>query len=171
MGAGRQLDNGPCGACRRSPFKGAAGREGHIIFSLFLLLSALSLTLPLGRDMAADQFGKSCGRFGKGFFPPATFSLSSLCVVINWRGHIQDEKQVSQEKCESLYAFSWYQHQLTPHPSCPLSFLRTFSTSVSFPFLHCLSGSAALLPLYPFPFSCCSLFTLGLPECVFVSVC
>lgn len=37
-------------------------------------------------------------------------------LTLRWskleRGHIRDEKQVSQEKCESLYAFSWYQHQV-----------------------------------------------------------
>lgn len=40
----------------------------------------------------------------------------TLCCYRLERGHILDEKQVSQEKCESLYAFSWYQHQLPLSP-------------------------------------------------------
>lgn len=156
----------------------------YYLFSLsplLLLRLGLSFCLSVGK-MAAAQIGKSCGRFGKRLFPPLTFSLLSLCVVINWRGHIQDEKQVSQEKCESLYAFSWYQHQLPRSPLLPPLFsLCLLSTSAAFPSLHCLSGSVALLSLFPCflraapslqaALSLCSLFTLGLPECMFVSVC
>lgn len=68
-------------------------------------------------------------------FPPLTFSLPSLCVVINWRGHIQDEKQVSQEKCESLYAFSWYQHQLPLSPNSP-PYHPPSSHSLTLPLLY-----------------------------------
>lgn len=128
----------------------------YYLFSLSpppLLQLCLSFCLSVGK-MATAQIGKSCGRFGKRLFPPLTFSLLSLCVVINWRGHIQDEKQVSQEKCESLYAFSWYQHQLPLSPLLPPLFsLCLLSTSVSFPFLHCLSGSVALLSLCFLAFS------------------
>lgn len=110
---------------------------------------SLSLSLSLGWEMAMVQIGKCCGRFGKRLFPPLTFSLHSLCVVINWRGHIQDKKQVSQEKCESLYAFSWYQHQLLSTPPahsslCAYSLVLYLSPS---PLSIWLSGSALTLSL------------------------
>ena len=133
---GRQLDNGPCSACWKNPFKGAASRECHIIFSLSLFLSStVALSLPLvlsvslGWEMAMARIGKGCGRFGKRLFPSLTFSLPlTLCCYRLVRGHIQDEKQVSQEKCESLYAFSWYQHQLPLSPTSCLSPLLSLLT-------------------------------------------
>lgn len=100
--------------------------------------------------------------------PPLASPLSlarSVLLQTGERGHIQDEKQVSQEKCESLYAFSWYQHQLPLSLCCPspirLFSLCLLSTSVSFPFLHCVCVCVSV-----------SLFTNGLAcECVFASVC
>lgn len=184
--AGRQLDNGPCSACWKNPFKGAAGRECHIIFffSVFLLHCC---SISASRSVRLSRMGDGNGPDWQGLWkiwqvplsPTHFVSPLTLCCYRLERGHIQDEKQVSQEKCESLYAFSWYQHQLPRSPSSPPFSLCLLSTSVSFPFLHCLFGSVALLSLslsslsglLSLSFSLCSLFTLGLPECVFASVC
>lgn len=88
-----QLDNDSCTVCRRNPFKGAAGRDCRIIFSVVLLCRCFVSHLRLW-EMAQAQIGKSCGRFGKCLSSPSHFfSLPSLCVVMNWRGHIQDENR------------------------------------------------------------------------------
>lgn len=72
----RQLDNGPCSACWKNPFKGAAGRECHITyFCIYLpLVLSLVLSVSLWWEVATAQIGNSCGRFGKWPFPP-TYSL------------------------------------------------------------------------------------------------
>lgn len=87
-------------------------------------------------------------------FPSHFVSPLTLCYYRLERGHIQDEKQVSQEKCESLYAFSWYQHQLPLSPSCPSPSLLTLHFCIlSFfivSFTHWLcSLSLCLFPLSP----------------------
>ena len=107
----------------RAHLKEQQGEYTILSFPLFFLhccsISAFrSVSVSLGWEMAAAQIGKSCGRFGKRLFSLSHFlSPITLCCYRLVRGHIQDEKQVSQEKCESLYAFSWYQHQLALLPS------------------------------------------------------
>lgn len=107
-------------------------------------------------DLASDSF-------------PHSLSLSlTLCCYRLERGHIQDEKQVSQEKCESLYAFSWYQHQLPRSPlmSPPLRSLLTlhFCILPLSPLSLWLTGFALSLSLLSrllsLPLSLCALCLL-----------
>lgn len=80
---------------------------------------------------------------------PTTFSLPSLCVVINWREVTFKMKSRSVRKNVKPLCFlmvSTSTPSLSPHVS-PFISLCLLSTSVSFPFLHCLWGSAALLSL------------------------
>lgn len=158
-------------------FQRAAGRECHVIFfqsfsSTVALSLSLGLSVSLELEMAAAQVGKSCGRFGKWLFSPTHFvsRLSRCCYKLE-RGHIQDEKQVSQEKCESLYAFSWYQHQLPLSPILP----QAPSTSLSLLTLHfCILSLSPLSLCSSLSLSSSlllSLFTLGLPMCVRLCLC
>lgn len=146
--------------------------ENAIVSFLFLLLCcptsvSHSVCLPWMGDGSNPDWQELWKIWQAPLSPTYFLSPLTLCCYRLERGHILDEKQVSQEKCESLYAFSWYQHQL---PLSPLMSPRSFSLltfhfcilSLS-PLSLRLSGAALSLPFL----SLCSLFTLGLPECVF----
>lgn len=146
--AGRQLDNGPCSACWKNTFKAAAGRECLFFFFLLSLSSAVSRFVPDG-IWHRSRLARAVEDLASASSPSHFVSPLTLCYYRLERGHIQDEKQVSQEKCESLYAFSWYQHQLPLSPSCPPLSLCLLSTSVSF--LSSLSLSLGLCSIYLVP--------------------
>lgn len=143
----------------------------NAFFFFFFLLCCLSFC-P-GWDMAVVQIGKSCGRFGKCLFSPLTLSLPSLCVIIDWREVTFKMKSRSVRKNVKAFMLS---HGINinslspppvPLPLCLLSTSVSFLSSLSLSLTGCalsLSVSFLSLPL-------CSLFTLGLPECVFASVC
>lgn len=169
----------------------------HLALSLFISLS-FSLSLSVCCFRSPSRMGRGDGPgwqepwkiWQEPLFPSRSVSPPSLCVIIDLqKGHIQDEKQVSQEKCESLYAFSWYQHQLCPPspplPYCPspslltlhfciLSFFIVSFALLSLPLpLSVFLPPSLCLPLAPpsplFLSGLCLLFDL--PECVFASVC
>ncbi len=106
-----------------------------------------------------------------GSFSPSHFvSPLTLCCYRLERGHIQDEKQVSQEKCESLYAFSWYQHQLPLSHSCPSPSSLFAYSPLLYPFsfsIVCLAQWLCALSLFPLSLSALCL----LLDCLSVCLC
>lgn len=99
--AHKQLGNILAHIPRRIIFKKQQVNDARLSYFLSSTLSLspfLLLLASLGWDMALAQFGRRYGRFGKRLFPPLTLSLPTLCCYGLGRGHIQDEKQVSQEK-------------------------------------------------------------------------
>lgn len=118
-----------------------------------------------GWDMAVAQIGKSCGRFGKQLFPPLTLSLPTLCCYGLGRGHFQDENQVRQEKCDSLDAFSWYQHHFPRSPRLPVHSILTRLFYILSPLSLWLSASVLSVP----PLGC-SVYSWTAPECVCICV-
>lgn len=135
------------------------------------LSSSLALSASLEWEMATAQIGKGSGRFGKLLFSPLTLSQPSLRVVIDWREVTFKMKSRSVRKNVKAFMLS-HGININPHPVSPLS-LCLLSTYVAFPFLHCLSGSVALLFLYRCsPWAALALAALCLLlDCLSVCVC
>lgn len=143
----------------------------------FLSLSCLSPLLSLVLSRMGYGIGPDWQELWKIWqvpLPPLTLSLPSLCVIIDWREVTFKMKSRSVRKNVKAFMLSHgiNINSLSP-PPVPLS-LSAYSPLLYPFFLHCLFhlGSALSILFLSFLFlPLCCLFTLGLPECVFASVC